>query len=196
MKECSLVVQIVKFKSSDPTGASRICECYEEHVSDAKSINKPVFLIMEMCGTSLTGKFINYHKQRRSTNVPGAREMAKQMLEGFDFMNSFKTPLIHHDLKPDNVVITDDGVIKVINWVPMVLASPSNRYARIAATPLYTPPEYSQGRCACSYAVGLMYMEMICPSLDYNTWFHSRPRTASKITNLVRSTCRSLSSSE
>mmetsp|Transcript_106758 Transcript_106758/g.278732 ORF Transcript_106758/g.278732 Transcript_106758/m.278732 type:complete len:583 (-) Transcript_106758:167-1915(-) len=204
MKECSLVMQIMKYKSSDPTGASRICECYEEHVSDAQGTNKPVFLVMEMCGTSLTGKFINYHKQRRSTNVSGAREMTKQMLEGLDFMNSFKTPLIHHDLKPDNVVITDGGMIKIIDWGAMVLGSPNNRYARVAATPLYTPPECSQGRCAFSmpahsydvYAVGLMYMEMICPSLDYNTWFYSRPLTASKITNLIRSACRSLSSSE
>jgi hypothetical protein len=41
-----------------------------------------------------------------------------------------------------------------------------------------------------------MYMEMVCPSLDYNTWYYQRPLTASKITNLISRTCRSLSSSQ
>jgi len=40
-----------------------------------------------------------------------------------------------------------------------------------------------------------MYMEMVCPSLDHQTWYYNRPLTAYKIGSLISRACRTLSSS-
>lgn len=203
-KECSLNKQILSHKDQYPVGASRICECFGEHISDAEGSDKAVFLVMEMCGKSLGAFFTDPLKSRRATDVIGARALTKQLLEALDFMAVFDPPLIHHDLKPDNVAVTDKGELKLIDWGGLVFGERSNMYKPAVGTPLYTPPEADNGRCAFqmpatsydTYAVGLMYMEMLCPSMDYNEWFYYRPLSAATVAQMIGRKCPGLTSSQ
>lgn len=202
-KECGLVQQILSHKHMDPVGASHICACFGEHISDAQRTDNAVFLVLEMCGAELTDQITDL-KEKGSTNVASARTLTKQMLEALNFMVNFNPPLIHHDLKPANVAVTKDGHVKLIDWGGLVFGAPQNMFAPAVGTPLYTPPEADNGRCGFQlpahsydvYAVGLMYMELLCPSMDYNEWFYYRPLNTQTVQMLMAKRCRSLDQSQ
>jgi len=201
-EECTLVKSIMKHKDIH-VGSSRICECYSDHVTDAKGTYRPVFLVQEMCGKSLEQVLTESHNTR-SGNVQKGRLWVKQLLEGVAFLNMFNPVLIHHDLKPANVVIDGDD-LKIIDYGGMTMATTSNRNKFQAQTPTYTPPECSRGVPSFAmpahsydvYAVGLMYMELICPSIKWHNWFdqarsmtYALPR--SSVDGLLKGNCPNL----
>jgi len=197
LKECLLNKEILRHRDVYPVGASRICACYDEHILDAKGTDMPVFLVQEMCGKSLGAVFINKHKANGTADVDGARNLTRQLLEGINFMQIFEPPLIHHDLKPDNVVITAGGEVKIIDWGGMVFGNPQSRFMPVIMTPAYAAPEVFSGRMAFAmpahsydvYAAGLVYLEILCPSMDARERSLTRPLTPYKVDRLVRTYC-------
>eukprot|EP00929_Paragymnodinium_shiwhaense_P026526 TRINITY_DN15775_c0_g1_i6.p1 TRINITY_DN15775_c0_g1~~TRINITY_DN15775_c0_g1_i6.p1 ORF type:complete len:446 (-),score=118.07 TRINITY_DN15775_c0_g1_i6:552-1889(-) len=197
--ECDLVKDMLQDARKDPKGASRICGCYREHVSDAEDKpHRPVFLVQELCGTSLQKYYFDNKKMSRSEQVAEARSLTAQMLEGVRFLNSLETPVVHHDLKPDNVNVMEDGAVKIIDWGGMVKGTKENMYKGTAFTKGYAPPEAlsyevsfyvsddNKAHSYDTYAVALMYLDMLKPTDDYiRDRFYYRPLQQPFINQLI-----------
>lgn len=105
-----------------------------------------------------------------------AREICGQVLEALKFAHA--NGLVHRDIKPDNVMITAAGVVKVgdlglSRGVGREEDSRGTRTGAFMGTPYYMPPE--QGRDARNvdhradiYAVGATLYHMVCGRVPFS----------------------------
>jgi len=100
--ECILIQKVLTQADAYPQGASHICTCYEEHVSQYQGTNNVVYLVLELCGQSL--EKIRKTLGTGTSAIVGARQITQQVLEALAFLNMLDPPLIHHDMKLDNAV--------------------------------------------------------------------------------------------
>ncbi|CAJ1335587.1 unnamed protein product [Effrenium voratum] len=145
-------------------GSHNMCQCFQEHVNDAQP-SEPIFLVLELCGKSLSERL------RERPNWAWRKLIITQILQGVDFLQA--NGLIHHDLKPDNVCITDRNVVKIIDFGG--LQNFFGKQKSCAHTPAYAPPELlKENHCFDmrgpvyaydGYATGLMLMEFMCGTL-------------------------------
>ena len=143
---------------------------------DAVGTDRAVFLVQENCGPSLK----SYYWKTLSARFEEARTLTRQMLEGLSLFMTFNPPLIHHDLKPANVCVSATG-IKIIDFGAVVLGTPTAQREPAFATPLYQPSEAGSYRSFDFpvhsydvYAVGLIYMQMLCPTLQDSDWYSQK----------------------
>jgi len=188
IKECDLTKDIIaKGRRTDPLGASRVCECYEEHITQGKTNKDSVmFLVSEMCGaTDLTKFRTEMSSWPVDERLKVARGVTKQVMQALQFFSTLHPALIHHDMKGDNVVVKGDREagfeIKVIDFGCFVYASAANQRSLQQGDPKYMPPEFSPDPMMPKafeqppssfdiYGAGLMHMELICPKLDLLDW--------------------------
>ncbi|MCK5849772.1 MAG: protein kinase [Kiritimatiellae bacterium] len=73
--------------------------------------------------------------------------------------------VIHKDLKPDNILLTDDGVLKIIDFGIACLAKTQDSSSPIIGTPSYMSPEHIRGATldvrTDIYALGIMAYEFL-----------------------------------
>eukprot|EP00928_Gymnodinium_smaydae_P098591 TRINITY_DN9201_c0_g3_i1.p1 TRINITY_DN9201_c0_g3~~TRINITY_DN9201_c0_g3_i1.p1 ORF type:complete len:823 (+),score=64.60 TRINITY_DN9201_c0_g3_i1:50-2518(+) len=178
--ECDLVKQIMTYRDNFPLGASRICECKQEHITDAKRTDEVVFLVLESCGQNLLDAVVKQRRASKRINLPRARHITKQILEGLAFLQGFIHPVIHHDLKLNNVCINEKGEVKIIDWGGTLFGTPENLRKSSVWTKGYEPPELHIQRGMSFqlpywsydvYAVGVMYMELLCPFVEPRVWY-------------------------
>lgn len=103
--------------------------------------------------------------------------ICRQIADALHYAHSREPPVVHRDLKPRNVMIRDDGVVKVLDWgIAKVLHPPRTsgvlqRRDRktprhgVAGTPGYMSPEQACGkqadRRADIWALGCLLYEMM-----------------------------------
>lgn len=82
--------------------------------------------------------------------------LARQMCELLEFLHSCDPPIIHRDFTPENLMLTDDGQLKLIDFnVAHRLESSSTR--TVVGKHAYVPPEQFRGRPTAQsdiYALG------------------------------------------
>eukprot|EP00747_Dinoflagellata_sp_TGD_P212267 gnl/TRDRNA2_/TRDRNA2_85389_c0_seq1.p1 gnl/TRDRNA2_/TRDRNA2_85389_c0~~gnl/TRDRNA2_/TRDRNA2_85389_c0_seq1.p1 ORF type:complete len:675 (+),score=105.56 gnl/TRDRNA2_/TRDRNA2_85389_c0_seq1:81-2105(+) len=168
-EECVLIQHILQFADIYPVGASRICACLEHHIDDAAADDN-LFLVQEMCGTNLW----DYVQEAKSQpmDLARARHITKQVLQGIGFLNRFTVPLIHHDLKPGNLVMQGSDV-KLIDFGGMLRSD--DPYVGGPWTPSYAPPELTTDPDIAFalpswsydvYAAGCIYLQLLCPYIE------------------------------
>jgi len=82
-----------------------------------------------------------------STYFSRVKRVFKQLIEGLEYLMSHVDRWVHHDIKPDNIVIKEslDGqsdILKIIDFGTMRKVSREAAAATIPATPTYAPPEF------------------------------------------------------
>lgn len=135
-QECQDVIDLMKQQSVFAEGASHICRCLGEHISDAGS-KDPLFVVQEMCGTSLK----TFWDQGKNMDLKWDRHVIEGVLLGVSFLNKVSPPLVHHDLKLENVVVSDSGEAKLIDFGAMIRFNQAGNWASTACTVIYAPPE-------------------------------------------------------
>eukprot|EP00933_Yihiella_yeosuensis_P048890 TRINITY_DN4534_c0_g1_i1.p1 TRINITY_DN4534_c0_g1~~TRINITY_DN4534_c0_g1_i1.p1 ORF type:complete len:537 (+),score=106.69 TRINITY_DN4534_c0_g1_i1:79-1689(+) len=167
MEECKVVMNMAQQEALFPDGAKRLCMCFGEHISDARS-GEPLFLVQEMCGKSMA----DIHKEVRY-DASFVRRVIKEVLQAIVFLNKMDPPMLHHDLKLENAVVSDQGNAKLIDFGALVPFTQPYKPG-VACTPMMAPPETpecyqpplfdSRGQSWAfdTWAAGVMYWELLC----------------------------------
>lgn len=104
-------------------------------------------------------------------SVGRAIDLAIQICAGVSAAH--RTGLIHCDLKPQNILITPDGRVKVVDFgiAQALKAKIAESEQAVWATPQYAAPEQTQGRplspATDVYAIGVILYEMLAGRLPF-----------------------------
>jgi len=111
------------------------------------------------------GENLEEHLNKNSLSDEDKLKLALQLCEAVDFLHGMEPAVIHRDIKPSNILITEKGVLKLIDF------DASRRYSkendgdtRLLGTVEYAPPEqfgYSQTDVRSDiYSMGVVFHEM------------------------------------
>ncbi|HEX2882519.1 MAG TPA: protein kinase [Polyangiaceae bacterium] len=125
------------------------------------------FISMEL----LSGRRLGFHI-KRNLNRDVLINLLVQICAGLHAAH--EAGVVHRDVKPDNLFVTDKGVIKVMDFgIAKQQAKPGlTRAGYMAGTPHYMAPEQifsfgSVDRRADIYSLGILAYEMFCGQLPF-----------------------------
>src|SRR5437867_13022010 len=105
--------------------------------------------------------------REKSLDVPRALNYAVQILHGVD--HAHEAQILHRDLRPANVLISESGVVKVADFGTSRFLEKSHATTVIGSPP-YMAPEQVQGRAVLAsdiYSVGVLFYQMLTGTLPY-----------------------------
>lgn len=104
--------------------------------------NGKAYLVMEhVQGVTLR----NHIEQNGALEFDKAKELGMRLCDILDYLHSREVPVIHCDFAPDNLIITPEGDLKLIDFdVARVVDNKAHTF--IAGRPSYTPPEQFRGQ--------------------------------------------------
>jgi eukaryotic-like serine/threonine-protein kinase len=111
-------------------------------------------------------------RDRAPLDVSEAFSIARQVASALDFAH--KRGLIHRDIKPQNIMVTDAGVAKVTDFgiARSLSASQLTRTGMVIGTAHYFAPEQAQGKPAAPasdiYSLGIVTYEMVTGHLPFD----------------------------
>lgn len=142
----------------------RFYNCWEETLGKRKNI----VLITELM---LSGTLKSYLRRFKKINPKVLKSWCRQILKGLSFLHSRTPPIIHRDLKCDNIFIT--GTTGSVKIGDLGLATLKNRsFAKsVIGTPEFMAPEmyeehYDEG--VDVYAFGMCMLEMSTSEYPYS----------------------------
>jgi len=118
---------------------------------------------------------------------PYIREIRPIIAQLINGLNAFhRMEMLHQDLKPENIMLTSDGTVKIIDFGSVKIAGISEispldhgEDENILGTLNYTAPEYHLGQRGSIksdlYSVGIITYEMINHALPFGAEFPEKP---------------------
>lgn len=113
-------------------GHKHIVRYIDSHASQLKGGGYEVFLLMEYCSGGGLIDFMNTRLQNRLTE-PEILEIFADVAEGVTCMHYLRPPLLHRDLKVENVLISKSGSSKTYKLCDFGSAAPPRSAASCAA---------------------------------------------------------------
>jgi serine/threonine-protein kinase len=130
----------------------------------AERVDGAFFIVMDYVkGESLEAVL----DREKSLDTPRALNYAVQILKGVE--HAHEAQILHRDLRPANVLISESGVCKVADFGTSRLLERSHATTVIGSPP-YMAPEAFQGRAVLAsdiYSVGVMTYQMLTGVLPY-----------------------------
>ena len=130
----------------------------------AERVDGVFFIVMEYVnGPSLEG-ILDHEKV---LSVPAALKYGVQILKGVEHAHA--ASILHRDLRPANVLVSESGVVKVADFGTSRLLEKSHATTVIGSPP-YMAPEHFQGRAVLAsdiYSVGVILYQMLTGTLPY-----------------------------
>lgn len=111
----------------------------------------------------IVGQTLSQHLQQGLLNEAQARDLAEQILQILIYLQSFSSPVIHRDLKPDNLMLDAEGRAYLIDFGAVRDSALANNFT-VAGTFGYMPPEQAAGQVLPAtdlYALGLTLVETL-----------------------------------
>lgn len=148
--------------------------CSLDHPGIVKFLNyvetpQGVFLIMEYVkGITLE----EYIKHKNGLIVESkAYPMLKEILEAFEYAHS--KGIVHQDIKPSNIIIQEDGHIKIMDFGIARIISESQQKGTVMGTPEYMSPEQIYGKEVDGrsdiYSLGVLIHNMLTGKAPYDS---------------------------
>jgi serine/threonine-protein kinase len=130
----------------------------------AEKVDGVFFIVMDYVkGESLEAVL----DREKSLDVARALNYTAQILRGVD--HAHQAQVLHRDLRPANVLISESGVVKVADFGTSRFLEKSHATTVIGSPP-YMAPEQFQGRAVLAsdiYSVGVMLYQMLTGTLPY-----------------------------
>jgi serine/threonine-protein kinase len=111
-------------------------------------------------------------REKRRFSVPEAFAIGQQVASALDFAH--KRGLVHRDVKPQNILVTPDGVAKVTDFgiARSVTTTQLTRTGMVIGTVHYFSPEQAQGKPlgpqSDIYSLGIILYEMLTGHLPFD----------------------------
>ncbi|TWT92795.1 serine/threonine-protein kinase [Stieleria varia] len=109
-------------------------------IYDLITISKRELLIVMEC---LSGCTLTDHLKKKNLTLGEVAQIVLQVAEALKHAHNRK--LVHSDIKPSNLFVTDDGNIKLLDFGLAVAYFPDDMAGRLGGTPGYMSPEQIRG---------------------------------------------------
>lgn len=142
-----------------------IIKSYISWVDDEK---KTINMITELF---TSGSLRQYRKKHKSVDTKAIKNWAKQILQGLDYIHSQNPPIIHRDLKCDNIFVNGNhGEVKIGDLgFATILQQPTAH--SVIGTPEFMAPELYEeeyNELVDVYSFGLCILELITCEYPYS----------------------------
>lgn len=139
---------------------------------DVIETNKYINIIMEYCPA---GTFEEYLKNN-DLSEENTKYFFKQIIDGYSHLNNLN--IMHRDIKPANLLLSNDNIIKIIDFGFSKYATSILLNKTLCGTPLYMSPELliknEYNMNSDIWALGILLYEMVygynpyakCDSID------------------------------
>ncbi|EOA16321.1 hypothetical protein CARUB_v10004471mg [Capsella rubella] len=130
--------------------------------------NKTINMITELF---TSGSLRIYRKKHRKVDPKAIKNWARQILKGLNYLHSQNPPVIHRDLKCDNIFVNGNtGEVKIGDLgLATVLQQPTAR--SVIGTPEFMAPELYEeeyNELVDIYSFGMCMLEMVTCEYPYN----------------------------
>ncbi|KAF5786394.1 putative protein kinase WNK-NRBP family [Helianthus annuus] len=134
--------------------------------------NRNINFVTEMF---TSGTLRQYRQKHRRVNINAIKHWCRQILKGLVYLHSHDPPVIHRDLKCDNIFINgNQGEVKIGDLGLAAILHKSHA-ARCVGTPEFMAPEvYAEeyNELVDIYAFGMCVLEMVTFEYPYNECTH------------------------
>ncbi|KAL6182814.1 hypothetical protein ACLB2K_044226 [Fragaria x ananassa] len=130
--------------------------------------NKTINIITELF---TSGSLRQYRRKHKSVELKAIKKWARQILRGLHYLHSHDPPIIHRDLKCDNIFVNgNQGEIKIGDLgLAIVMQQPTAH--SVIGTPEFMAPElYDEeyNELVDIYSFGMCMLEMVTCEYPYN----------------------------
>ncbi|GKV03994.1 hypothetical protein SLEP1_g16214 [Rubroshorea leprosula] len=130
--------------------------------------NKTINMITELF---TSGSLRQYRKKHKNVDIKAIKNWARQILRGLHYLHSHNPPIIHRDLKCDNIFVNgNNGEVKIGDLgLAIVMQQPTAR--SVIGTPEFMAPElYDEeyNELVDIYSFGMCMLEMVTCEYPYS----------------------------
>lgn len=142
-----------------------IIKCYNSWVDDEK---KTIHIITELF---TSGSLRQYRKKHKNVDLKAIKNWSRQILRGLHYLHGHNPPIIHRDLKCDNIFVNGfNGQVKIGDLgLAIVMQQPFAR--SFIGTPEFMAPElYDEeyNELVDLYSFGMCVLEMVTGEYPYS----------------------------
>jgi len=142
-----------------------IIKSYNSWVDDK---NKTINLITELF---TSGSLRKYRKKHKNVDMKAIKNWARQILRGLSYLHGHNPPIIHRDLKCDNIFVNgNSGEVKIGDLgLAIVMQQPTAR--SVIGTPEFMAPELYEeeyNELVDIYSFGMCMLEMVTCEYPYS----------------------------
>ncbi len=110
----------------------------------------------------IEGELLSEYLKRPVLSEAEYLSIAEQLCEGLEILHQCEPPLIHRDVKPSNIIVNSEGVVKIIDFdSSRQYKEESENDTRLLGTEKYAAPEqygFSQTDCRSDiYSLGVVF---------------------------------------
>ncbi|WRX07686.1 Protein kinase domain - like 4 [Theobroma cacao] len=144
---------------------SNIVRFYNSWIDDKK---KTVNIITELF---TSGSLRQYRKKHKKVDMKAVKSWARQILTGLNYLHSHDPPIIHRDLKCDNIFINgNQGEVKIGDLGLATVLEQSNAKSVIGTPEFMAPELYDENynELVDIYSFGMCMLEMVTFEYPYS----------------------------
>ncbi|KAL0450925.1 UNVERIFIED_CONTAM: putative serine/threonine-protein kinase WNK5 [Sesamum latifolium] len=119
-----------------------------------------------------SGTLREYRKKYKRVNIRAIKDWARQILEGLDYLHSHDPPVIHRDLKCDNIFVNGHlGQVKIGDLGLAAILRGTSHAHSVIGTPEFMAPELYEeeyDELVDIYSFGMCVLEMLTSEYPYS----------------------------